>query len=165
MNLDTLAVRRVRDHLMAYLDGQPDEVAGAAPVPPDGALLRRVEPLAETLYLVMMADGEPASEERRALSAAVNLLTGGRIAAPDLDLMLEGFAEGLRRDGLEGRIARLGGHLAADPQSREAAFVLAAAMVLADQRIDIGEHRVMVWVREYFGVSDRRMAALLESLR
>ena len=45
------------------------------------AILRRAEPFAETMYLVMMADGDAGEEEQRALAGALQVLRIDRIEA------------------------------------------------------------------------------------
>jgi len=167
MQIDTQAIRRLRDHLLAN-PGRADE--GPTPPPPqsedwnESAVTRRVEPFAETMFLVMMADGEPADRERQALLGALNVLTDGQVSSSQLSSMLDRFAATAASRGIDGRIAELGARLAGDQDERETAFTLAAAIALADERIDLLENRTLQLIREYYGISDRRMAVLLETI-
>ena len=127
------------------------------------ALLRRIEPFAETMYLVMMAVAESSAVERQALLSALDVLTGGAVDVSDLQALLERFDASAVRDGSEARLLQIGSRLATDREDRETAYTLAAVVALADERVEPGENRVLEWVREYFGVSDRRARALLDS--
>lgn len=167
MDIDTRAIRRLRDYLLAH----PEPASPPAGEPPDetspwtgSAIARRVEPFAETMFLVMMSDGEPDAAERRALLGALNVLTEGQVSGAVLEAMLDRFATNAEREGVEGRIARLGAWLGADQDERETAFTLAAAIALADDRVHAGENHTLALIREYYGVSTRRMAALLETI-
>jgi len=167
MEIDTRAIRRLRDHLLAHPEppepgtGEQRDVAS----PWTGsAIARRVEPFAETMFLVMMADGEPDAAERRALLGALNVLTEGQVSSALFEAMLDRFATQAQREGVEGRIARLGARLGADQDERETAFTLAAAIALADDRVHARENHTLAMIREYYGVSARRMAALLDTM-
>jgi len=167
MEIDTHAIRRLRDYLL----GHPEPAESATGQPPDAtspwtssAIARRVEPFAETMFLVMMSDGEPDAAERRALLGALNVLTEGQVSSSVLEAMLDRFTADAEREGIEGRIARLGARLGADQEERETAFTLAAAIALADERVHAHENHTLALIREYYGVSARRMAALLDTI-
>jgi len=163
MEINSGAIRRLRDHLLTDLNSSgPESQAGS--VPAEEAVIRRLEPFAETMYLVMMADGEPAATERQALSAALGVLSDGQIRQPEIDSMLGRFEERARNAGGEARLAQLGAHLSADRDDRETAFCLGAVMALADNRVDVRENQALHWVQEYFGLSDRRVAEILQTV-
>lgn len=163
MEIDTAAIRRLRDNLFASVDrGRRDQEAASPQI--SGAILRRVEPFAETMYLVMRADGDSARLEEDALAAAINLLSDGQLSRFDIASMFERFAASLEAHGAESRVAHLGAHVGADRDDRETAFLLAAVVALADDRVDVRENRVLEWIRSYFGISDRRMAVLLDKV-
>jgi tellurite resistance protein len=169
VNIDTEAIRRLRDHLLSAMPAAPAEPAGSAGAaqatePRSDAVTRRVEPFAETMYLVMMADGEPDAAERKALTAAISVLTDGQLTIADIESMLERFDAGARHAGSEARLAQLGVRLCADQDDRETAFSLGAVVALADDRVDVRENQALQWIRQYYGISDRRMAAILESI-
>ena len=41
---------------------------------------------------------------------------------------------------------------------------MGAVIALADDRVDIRENRVLEWIKDYYGISERRMSALLETI-
>lgn len=167
MNINTHAIRRLRDYLLSRIEtttqDSPIDPATTAG-PRENAIADRVEPFAETMFLVMIADGEPSSAERGALIAAIDVLTDGQLTRHDIDEMLARFNVDVARDGVEARIARIGARLSADMEDRETAFTLAAAIALADERIHLQENQAVAWIGEYYGLSTRRIAALLETI-
>jgi tellurite resistance protein len=162
MNIDTAVIRRLRDELFSSASSSPGHAAVAAPLA--DAIRRRVEPFAETMYLVMRADDESARIEEDALTAAVDVLSDGQLSRADIAAMFERFARALQEQGAEGRVAHLGAHMGADRDDRETAFMLGAVVALADDRLDVRENRALEWIKTYFGLSDRRTAALLDSI-
>ncbi len=80
MELDTSALRRLRDRLLET----PEPASGAVPAgeavrrvasarltPSQQAALERIAPLAEVLFLTSAADGDLASEEGAAIRSAI----------------------------------------------------------------------------------------------
>ena len=163
MDLDTAAVRRLRDHFLA-VESMPETATGPLPAAYTEAVLRRAEPLAETMYLVMMADGQAGDEERRALAGALSVLTQGAVEGEAVGQMFDRFAERLAAVGAYGRLRELGLHLSARPEDRETAFSLGAMVALADDDVDGSESELVALLAEYYGVSDRRAEALLQAL-
>jgi len=166
MNINTVAVRRLRDRLLAAGSLDPASGHQVATYEPNGsvtqAVMRRIEPFAETGYITMVADGESVAAEHRALAAALSILGDGQVSTEDVEVLLSTFASRLQASGAEGRIAQIGAQLGAEREDREIAFTLAAVIALADGSVDIAENGVVEWVREYFGVSNKRVAQLLE---
>ncbi len=162
MDINTAAIRRLRDALLSKPSG--DETRAAASDDAGRAILRRVEPFAETMFLVMVADHHATPSEEQALHAAVGILTGDSVAPARIREMIDAFHARLSASSAEARLARIGASFGADRQDREIAFTLAAAMALADEQVAVSENRVLAWVREYFGISDQRVAALIESI-
>jgi uncharacterized tellurite resistance protein B-like protein len=163
MEINTSAIRRLRDHLLTDPHTAPSHSCAGA-VQAEAAVIRRLEPFAETMYLVMMADGEPAATERQALNAALAVLSDGQIRQAAIDSMLNGFQDRARNEGTEARLWQLGVHLSADRDDRETAFSLGAVMALADDQVDVRENQALRWVQEYFGLSDRRVSEILQSV-
>ena len=165
MDIDTETIRRLRDQLLAA-DTPPDTrvVHGDANAAVKAAVARRIEPFAETMYLVMMADGQSAVVERDALVAALKVLSDDQLGDADILPMLERFAQLTDGVGTEGRLAQLGAHLSADRDDRETAFALAAVIALADESVAVQENRVLEWVSEYYGISQKRMASILGAI-
>jgi uncharacterized tellurite resistance protein B-like protein len=122
-----------------------------------------VEPFAETMYLVMIADGDPAPAEQDALAAAFEILTDARVGRAVIDELIEQFRANVARYGIEARLEQIGARLGADRDDREIAWTLAAAMALADDQIDASENKVVAWAQEYFGITDRRARTLADS--
>lgn len=164
MHIDTDAIRRLRDGLLARASEAPADLPGAGPEADPArreAILRRVEPFAETMFLVMMADNEPAAAERQALIGAFDALTAGSIGPEALGALLDRFLADVQREGAEARLQRLGSRLMADRDDRETAFTLAAVVAIADAEVDPRENHMLALVREHFGISDKRAAVLL----
>ena len=168
MNIDTDAIRRLRDALLQGNDphntGSERIDNGTTTGSIEQAMIRRVQPFAETMYLVMMADGESAESERQTLAAALGILSDGTISRREIDLMLDRFAVAAASEGSDARLAQIGAQFGIDRDDRETAFTLAAVVALADDRVDVRENRLMESMQEYFGVSSRRAATLLESI-
>jgi uncharacterized tellurite resistance protein B-like protein len=163
LNFDTTAIRRLRDALLAS-DAEPVAADPAARTnEPGAAVLSRVEPFAETMYLVMIADGDPAPAEQDALAATFEILTDARVGRAVIDELIEQFRANVARYGIEARLEQIGARLGADRDDREIAWTLAAAMALADDQIDASENKVVAWAQEYFGITDRRARTLADS--
>ena len=161
MNIRTDAILRLRDHLLS----SDPEAAGRSPDKQPGDAVRlRVEPFAETMFLVMLADEEQAVSEHDALVVAVDMLTDGLMGRDAVDALLAEFVERVRQEGREGCVARIGAWLSADRDDREMAFTLAAVIALADDRVAVEENEVLDLMRTYYGISNRRMEAILGTL-
>ena len=162
MDIDTAAIRRLRDALLGKSTAGTSNTG--APSATGDAVLRRVEPFAETMFIVMVADDHAATSEKQALGAAVGILTDGLVGPDGVRELIDRFRDNLTTFGAESRLARIGASFGADRDDREIAFTLAAAMALADDEVAISENRTLAWVREYFGISDQRALALIESI-
>ncbi|NIP13548.1 MAG: hypothetical protein GWM88_01925 [Pseudomonadales bacterium] len=161
MNIRTDAILRLRDHL---LSSAPESAGRSADEQPGEVVRKRVEPFAETMFLVMLADDEQADSEHDALVVAVDMLTDGLMGRDAVDALLAEFAERVRQEGREGCVARIGAWLSADRDDREMAFTLAAVIALADDRVEVEENEVLDLIRTYYGISNRRMEAILGTL-
>lgn len=163
MNLDTAAIRRLRDHFLT-VEAEQGEKSNTAPAPVMEAILRRAEPFAETMYLVMMADGAAGEEEQRALAGALQVLTHGAADADVVQRMFTRFEENLASFGAYDRLHQIGVHLSAQAEARETAFSLGAMVALADDEVDARESELIRTLAEFYGISDRRVEALLLAL-
>ena len=161
MNIRTDAILRLRDHL---LSSAPESAGRSADEQSGEVVRKRVEPFAETMFLVMLADEEQADSEHDALVVAVDMLTDGLMGRDAVDALLAEFAERVRQEGREGCVARIGAWLSADRDDREMAFTLAAVIALADDRVEVEENEVLDLMRTYYGISNRRMEAILGTL-
>ncbi len=163
MNIDTDAIRRLRDHLLAHDDKPGAGDANRPAASQREALIRRVDPFVETMYLVMIADGTPADVERKALVAAIDILTNGILSSADIESMVDRFEENVTSSGAEARFEQLGSRICVDRDDRETAFSLGAVIALADEKVEVSENRALKWIRQYYGVSERQAAAILGS--
>jgi tellurite resistance protein len=164
MNVDTSAIRRLKEHLLSHTEKSATTDSEQAPVSRTEALIRRVNPFAETMYLVMIADGSRADIERRVLVSAIDILTDGVLPAADMESMIDQFAENVDRGGAEARFAQLGSRICVDRDDRETAFSLGAVIALADEKVDVKESQALKWICQYYGVSERRAAEILGSI-
>ena len=167
IDIDTEAIRRLRDHFLhPQVDAEvcSDEQRSQATPALRQAVLRRAEPFAETLYLVMQADNHAAAEEQRILRGALRILTEGWVDDESLDALQQEFAIRLAQQGAAARVQQLGTRLSTHAQDREMAFSLAAAVALADASVEVSEHALLQQMAEDYGISARRMAILLGAL-
>jgi DnaJ-domain-containing protein 1 len=162
MNMDTRTVRRLRDALVE-VGGAVKDAAADPPETDRGreASLKRVEPFLETMYLMMMADGQSDVAEQAAMRGALRILTQGLIDTGTLESLLRTFAARLGQQGLEHRLQAIGGVVCANKRDRETALTLAAAIALADHAVAGEEGELVSSIAEWFGVSRRRCLELL----
>jgi len=87
ISIDTKAVKRLRDMLLeeGRLPGQPAQQKSSAH---RKAELERVAPIAETMFLVVMADGHAAVSETESLKGAIRVLTQGVLGDHALEELL-----------------------------------------------------------------------------
>ena len=163
MDINTGTIQRLRDALveggrLAHRDGAGvhDEHAGRT-----HAALERFYPFAETLYLVMMIDEHADDAELDAIRGAMRILSNGSLSDGMLDDIFQRCAQRASQRGVENCLQEIGAHLASDRLDRETAFTLAAAVALADEQLHGTESALMRSIAEWFGVSDKRAAALL----
>ena len=165
MEIDTETIRRLRETLLATARSS----VAATPEVPAGALkeaiVRLLRPFAETMYLVMAADGISEDDEIATLVGALELLCDGRLTRADLHDLVDTFPAYSDLHDQEARIAQLGAVLGAQKADREMAFTLAAVVALADRSVAVEEHSVLQLVGEYLGISPTRADELLTGMR
>ena len=166
MNIDTARIRRLRDALLqgGRLERVTDPTADRPASRGAVASLERVAPFVETMYLMMMIDGEGEKPELDAMRGAMRLLTHGLLDDTGLEQLTRRFEEQVSAQGVEARLQAIGSRICADRLDRETAFSLAAAMALADDRVVKEESSLIASIGEWFGVSDKRRRALLQEL-
>jgi tellurite resistance protein len=120
-----------------------------------------VAPLAEVLFLMMVADGESAAEEDGVVRKAIDVLTGDILSRRAVDELLSRFARDLREQGRRARLEQIASKFALERPEAEAAFTMAAAVALSDGRIDGEERGLVEELRRYLGISERRARDLL----
>jgi tellurite resistance protein len=164
VDINTKTIRRLRDNLL-HAAAQPAALNdGHVNSALKEATMRRIEPFAEMMYLVMMADGRSDVSELQTLVAALQILAGGRVEETDLVSLMGRFAEASEKVGVEARVAQLGGLLGADRDDREMAFTLAAVIAVADDSVEASENEILEMVGEYLGISASRAGRLLEQV-
>jgi tellurite resistance protein len=126
--------------------------------------LNRVDPLAETMFLMMSADGKVTDTERDAVRGAVRGLTGDGLRSGTIKVMLENYEVRLREEGRDERLRQIAETISEEPTEAESAFALAAAVALADDEVADEENALINQLAEWFGISPERTAEILDQL-
>lgn len=172
MKIQTATIERLRDALLES-GRRPSMVASSAYetltregllTPEEVGSIQRVGPLAETMYLMMAADGTLAEVERDAVRGAIRGLTDNLLRTGTINVMLEGYGARLAASGRDARLHELAEELAENPHEAEGAFALAAAVALADDEVSAEENAFINQLAEWFGISGERAAELLDQL-
>jgi tellurite resistance protein len=172
MKIETATIRRLRDALLqsgrrpsAVLSPAYETLARAGLLSEDeSAALTRIDPMAETMFLMMTADGKITDTERDAVRGAVRGLTGNLLHDGTIQVMLEEYQQSLGRDGREARLKRLGELLSPHPSDAEGAFALAAAVALADDEVADEEQALVDQLAHWLGIDPDRAAGILDQL-
>jgi tellurite resistance protein len=172
MNIETATIRRLRDALLqsgrrgtvivssAYQTLTREGLLSNTEV----AALAQVDPMAETMFLMMAADGKLTSAEKDAIRGAVRGLTADLLQDGTIDVMLENYQAGLERDGRDRRLEQIAKALARSPDDAQGAFALAAAVALADDELATAESAFIAQLAEWFAISKRRAKEILDQL-
>jgi tellurite resistance protein len=172
MKLETATIRRLSEALLQS-GRRPSVVMSSAYEtltregmlsPEETAALSRVDPLAETMFLMMAADGKVAEAEQDAVRGAIRGLTDNLIRSGTIKVMLENYQKKLETEGREARLQEIAEAIADEPSDAEGAFALAAAVALADDEIAEEENELINQLAEWFGISDERAGELLDQL-
>ena len=173
MRIHTATITRLRDALLQS-GRRPSMVMSPAYEtlarsgllsPEETAAIERIDPLAETMYLMMTADGDISDVERDALRGAIRGLADNLIRTGSINVMLETFAAKLKEHGRELRLQEIADALSDNPQEAEAAFSLAAAIALADDSVHESENEFINQLAEWFGISAKRADEVLDALQ
>lgn len=172
MKIETLTITRLRDALLQS-GRRPSMLVSSAyeTLTREGLLsleeiaaLNRVDPLAETMFLMMAADGTLAESERDAVRGAIRGLTDNVLRSGTIKVMLEKYQERLEQEGREERLRQIAEEIAGEAQEAEGAFALAAAVALADDDVTEEENAFINQLAEWFGISDERATQILDQL-
>lgn len=169
MQIDSPTVRRLRDMLLerAQLEleyrGDQTRLAQAETSPEVQALVERVAPICEALYLVMIADGQSDERESQSIRGAIDTLTANGLSRETVDSMLDRFARDALAQGRSERLLRVTASLSADREDAEAALALAAAVAMADGEVAKTEDLLLVELAESLGISSGRAAIILDT--
>jgi len=172
MKIETTTIRRLRDALLqsgrrpsAVLTPAYETLTRQGLLSPEemGALTR-VDPLAETMFLMMAADGKVADAERDAIRGAIRGLTDNLLRSGTINVMLEIYGKRLKEQGRNARLQEIADEIAEEPCEAESAFALAAAVALADDEIATEENDFINQLAEWFGIPEERAAEILDQL-
>ena len=172
MKIETATIRRLRDALLksgrraeAVESPAYETLARAGLLSDDEqAALTRVDPVAETMFLMMAADGKITDTERDAVRGAIRGLTGSILHDGTIQVMLEAYQRELDKEGREARLRRVGELLAPHPSDAEGAFALAAAIALADDDVSSDEEDLVEQIAAWFGIGASRANQILDQL-
>ena len=172
MKLKTKTILRLRDALLQS-GRRPSFVASSAYEtltregllsPDELGALSRVDPLAETMFLMMAADNKVTDSERDAVRGAIRGLTDSGLRTGTINVMLENYQRRLEKDGREERLREIAETIAEEPTEAESAFALAAAVALADDEVADEENSLINQLAEWFGITPERTAEILDQL-
>lgn len=164
MQLDTQSILRLRDALLerSGLQTLPESHQPLDQASPEmRALVARVEPMGEALYLMMVIDGQAEAQERQSLERAIQILTAEGLSAGSLDQLFAEYEERFRTQGAESRMTQVGAQLCADKEDAEATLMLAAAIALADGSVALSESTMLEGLSEWLGFSARQAQSIL----
>jgi tellurite resistance protein len=172
MRLETKTIVRLRDALLQS-GRRPSMVASSAYEtltregllsPEEIGALNRVDPLAETMFLMMSADGTVNDQERDAVRGAIRGLTDNVLRTGTINVMLENYAKQLASEGRDERLRQIAEEIQDEPSEAEGAFALAAAVALADDAVAEEENTLINQLAEWFGLSGDRATEILDQI-
>ncbi len=132
--------------------------------PEEMGAISRVEPMAETMFLMMSVDGKVAEEERDAVRGAIRGLTDNLLRSGTINVLLEGYEQRLAESGRDQRLGEIADAIAEDPTEAEGAFALAAAVALADDEVTDTENAFINQLADWFGITPERATEILDQL-
>jgi tellurite resistance protein len=172
MKIETVTITRLRDALLAS-GRRPTTVLSPAyeTLTREGLLsneetiaLSRVEPLAETMFLMMSADGKIEESERDVVRGAIRGLSDNILRSGTINVMIETYQKRLDEQGRDTRLHEIAEEIAGEPSELEGAFALAAAVALADEEVADEENALINQLAEWFGISEERAGEILDQL-
>jgi tellurite resistance protein len=126
-----------------------------------GAVLARVAPICEVLYLLMAADDRVDGREYLTLRGAIRALTDGALGTTALNGLLARFESALEREGRNVRLTKVASELSADRADAEATYMLAAAVAIADDTTDLRESALLDELGDLLGIPAKRRRQLI----
>lgn len=172
MKIETVTITRLRDALLAS-GRRPTMVLSPAyeTLTREGLLsqeetmaLSRIDPLAETMFLMMSADGKIEEAERDVVRGAIRGLSDNLLRSGTINVMIENYQKRLAEQGRDARLQEIAEEIAEEPSEAEGAFALAAAVALADEEIADEENALINQLAEWFGISEERAGQILDQL-
>lgn len=129
------------------------------------ALVSRIAPLCEVLYLTMVVDGDEGALEYQVLRGAVRWLTDGDVPSHVLDQLVQRFRAHLSEQEPFTRVIAVAAQLAAQREDAEAAFSMAVALASADNALSATELSFLLELRDLLGIErGRGLDILTEAL-
>jgi tellurite resistance protein len=172
MKIETVTITRLRDALLQS-GRRPTVVLSPAyeTLTREGLLsqeetmaLSRIDPLAETMFLMMSADGKIEEAERDVVRGAIRGLSDNLLRSGTINVMLENYQKRLDEQGRDARLQEIADEIAEEPSEAEGAFALAAAVALADEDVADEENALINQLAEWFGISEERASEILDQL-
>jgi len=172
MKIESATIRRLKDALLES-GRRPSLVLSSAYAilareglltVEESAALERVDPLAETMFLMMAADGVLHDAERDAIRGAIRGLANGLLRSGTIEVMLETYQKRLAEEGRDARLEEIAEQLRESPLEAEGAFTLAAAIALSDDQVSSEENAFINQVAEWFGITPERATVVLDLL-
>ncbi|MBI3202225.1 MAG: TerB family tellurite resistance protein [Myxococcales bacterium] len=172
MKIETVTITRLRDALLTS-GRRPTTVLSPAyeTLTREGLLsneetvaLSRVEPLAETMFLMMSADGKIEEAERDVVRGAIRGLSDNLLRSGTINVMIETYQKRLDEQGRDARLHEIAEEIAGEPSEAEGAFALAAAVALADEDVADEENALINQLADWFGISEERAGEILDQL-
>ena len=172
MKLKTRTIERLRDALLES-GRRPSVVVSSAYEtltregllsPEEIAALNRVDPLAETMFLMMAADGKLTNQERDAVRGGIRGLTDDVLRTGTINVMLDNYQRRLESDGRDERLRQIAETIAEEPSEAESAFALAAAIALADDDVAEEENSFINQLASWFSIEPDRAGIILDQI-
>jgi tellurite resistance protein len=173
MKIETATIRRLRDALLK--SGRRDtEVRSSAYeiLTREGLLsaeeteaVDQVGPIAETMYLMMCADGTITDDERDTLVGAIRGLTGNLLQDGTINVMVERYQQAVRTHGRDARLQEIAHRLSDKRSDAESAFALAAAVALADDSVADAEREFITRLAEWLNITPERASAIVNEVQ
>jgi tellurite resistance protein len=164
-SFDPALTERVRaliaDRGRASLAPEDPRFQGVCATPEMTAVLNRVAPIAEALFLVMSADGICTLEEKVALRGALRTITDDDLSEPAIHALVERLDESLGSERLSERVSRVASQLAGDRADSKVAIELAAALITADGLVTDDERHLLEQLAEETGYDPDAALALI----
>ncbi len=172
MNIETATILRLRDALlqsgrrpsMVLSPAYATLARGGLLSPEESAALERVDPLAETMFLMMAADNRITEQERDAVRGAIRGITDNLLRSGTIQVMLENYEQRLKEQGRDARLQEIAEQISEDPHEAEGAFALAAAVALADDEVADTENDFINQLAEWLGITRERADRILDQL-
>lgn len=118
----------------------------------------------ETMFLMLSADGDVSGRERVTMRGAVRELTAGALPSTEIDRLSDMAKQRLEVEGRGARLDAVTAALKRNKSAAEAAFVLAAAMAFADDKIEDEENELLNELADRLDIDEARANELLDQL-